>query len=204
MPLIATMLMKNTLVEPRRHRRRGEPRPYIIDRYIQSKYIFRMSTSHALATLVITVGMLVSGITDSAARQKPNFSGTWVLNRQASSLPPPVSAVESGVVRIEHREPSFSFRRTYVISGASREASFTASTDGRETTDTGARGETITLTMKWASDVLVLAMRIQGPGFNATNDVRYELLNGGTRLRATEQGRSPQGDHDAVWIYDRQ
>jgi hypothetical protein len=34
--------------------------------------------------------------------------------------------------------------------------------------------------------------------------VRYEFLNGGTRLRATEQGRSPQGDHDAVWIFDRQ
>ena len=25
----------------------------------------------------------------------------------------------------------------------------------------------------------------------------------GRRLRATEQGRSPQGNHDAVWIYDR-
>ena len=66
------------------------------------------------------------------------------------------------------------------------------------------KGLTTISTLKWASHALVLAMRIQGPGFTATNDVRYELLNGGTRLRATEQGRRPQGDHDAVWIFDRQ
>jgi hypothetical protein len=111
---------------------------------------------------------------------------------------------ESGVLRIEHREPSFSFHRTYVSGGAPREASFTLLTDGQETSETGAKGLTTSSTLRWASDALVLAMRIQGPGFTATNDVRYELLDGGTRLRATEQWRSPQGDHDAVWIFDRQ
>ena len=44
---------------------------------------------------------------------------------------------------------------------------------------------------------------IKVPGFEATNDVRYELVDNGRRLRATEQGRSPMGSHDAVWIYDR-
>jgi hypothetical protein len=161
-----------------------------------------MNATRALATLVIAAA--TASDIDTAAQGKPDFSGTWVLNRQASSLPLPVSAVESGVLRIEHREPSFSFHRTYVIGGAPREASFTRLTDGRETSETGAQGLTTISTLRWASDALVLAMRIQGPGFTATNDVRYELLNGGTRLRATEQGRSPQGDHDAVWIFDRQ
>ena len=163
-----------------------------------------MNSPRALSTLVIALASLAASVTNSNAQRKPNFSGTWVLNHQASSLPPPVSAVESGVVRIEHREPSFSFHRSYVIGGAPREAGFTGLTDGREKSETGARGETIILTLEWASDALVLAMRIQGPGFTATNDVRYELLNDGTRLRATEQARSPQGDHDAVWVFDRQ
>jgi hypothetical protein len=161
-----------------------------------------MNPTRALSTVVIAMATLAVSV--SAAQRKPDFSGTWVLNRQASSLPPPVSAVESGVLRIEHREPSFSFHRTYVIGGAPREAGFTLLTDGRETSETGAKELTTVSTLRWASDALVLAMRIQGPGFTATNDVRYELLNGGTRLRATEQGRSPQGDHDAVWIFDRQ
>jgi hypothetical protein len=161
-----------------------------------------MDATRALATLVIAAA--TAGVTDSAAQGKPDFSGTWVLNRQASSLPAPVSAVESGVLRIEHREPSFNFHRTYVIGGAPREASFTVLTDGRPTSDTGAKGVTTISTLRWESDALVLAMRIEGPGFTATNDVRYELLNGGKRLRATEQGRSPQGDHDAIWIFDPQ
>jgi hypothetical protein len=162
-----------------------------------------MNSPRAISTLVIAAALQAASVTESAGQAKPDFSGTWVLNREASALPPPVSAVESGVLRIEHREPSFSFHRTYVIGGAPREARFTLLTDGPETSETGAKGLTTTSTLRWASDALVLAMRIQGRGFTATNDVRYELLNGGTRLRATEQGRSPQGDHDAVWIFDR-
>jgi hypothetical protein len=163
-----------------------------------------MAPTRALATLAIAGATLAASVTDSAGQGKPDFSGTWMLNRQASSLPPPVSAVESGVLRIEHREPSFSFHRTYVIGGAPREASFTLLTDGRETSETGAKGLTTISRLRWASDALVLAMSIQGAGFTATNDVQYELLNGGTRLRATEQLRSPQGGHDAVWVFDRQ
>lgn len=87
------------------------------------------------------VGVLViAGLAHVAAQAKPDFSGEWVLNKHESTLPPPVSNVESGVVRIDHRE---------------------------------------------------------------SNDVRYELLEVGRRLRATEQGRSPLGNHDAVWISDR-
>ena len=137
------------------------------------------------------------------AQTKPDFSGEWVLNRPASTLPPPVSNVESGVVRIEHREPEFRFHRTYVIAGTPREAGFTVHTDGAEETQTGPQGHLTTSTLRWDGAALVLAMRIAGPGFIATNDVRYELLDGGRRLRATEVGRAPQGNHDAVWIYDR-
>ena len=116
-----------------------------------------------------------------------------MLNRQGSTLPPPVSNVESGVVRIEHRDPSFSFHRTYVIAGTPREAAFTRRTDGAESSETGPQGLVTVSTLRWDGPALLLAMRIKGPGFEATNDVRYELLDGGRRLRATEQGRSPHG-----------
>ena len=152
----------------------------------------------------LAAGLLtVCAVVPASAQANPDFSGEWVLNRQDSTLPPPVSSVESGVVRIEHRDPSFTFHRTYVIGGATREARFARATDGREVTETGPQGMPSVSTLRWDGPTLVLAMRIKGPGFEATNDVRYELLNGGRRLRATEQGRSPQGSHDAVWIYDR-
>jgi len=91
--------------------------------------------SGRLAVLVLTVGVAAA-----AAQVKPDFSGAWVLNRPASTLPPPVSNVESGVVRIEHRDPSFSFHRSYVIAGAPRDGGYTLRTDGSESTETGPQG----------------------------------------------------------------
>jgi len=153
---------------------------------------------------VFVATVLVVSAAAAGAQTRPDFSGEWVLNRQESVLPPPVSDVESGVVRIEHREPSFRFQRRYVIAGTPREASFAVQTDGAEVTETSAQGLPTTFILRWDGSALVLAMRIKGPKFEATNDVRYELLNDGRRLRATEQGRSPQGgNHNAVWIYDR-
>jgi hypothetical protein len=152
----------------------------------------------ALAAALVATGPSVAG-----AQARPDFSGEWVLNRQESRLPPPVSNVESGVVRIEHREPSFGFHRTYVIAGAPREAGFSRRTDGAESSETGPQGLVTVSTLRWSGTALVLAMRIKTPAGDATNDVRYELIDGGKRLRATEQGRSPMGNHDAVWIYDR-
>jgi hypothetical protein len=159
---------------------------------------------HVSARLAhLAAAALVAAGTTLGAQTRPDFSGEWLLNRLGSTLPPPVSNVESGVVRIEHREPSFTFRRTYVIAGTPRDAGFTRRTDGAESSETGPQGLTTVSTLRWDGTALVLAMRIKGAGFEATNDVRYELIDDGRRLRATEQGRSPQGDHDAVWIYDR-
>ncbi len=151
----------------------------------------------------IVAVLAIAGVAHVAAQGKPDFSGEWVLNRPASTLPPPVSSVESGVVRIEHREPSFSFRRTYVIGGTPRDASFTLRTDGSEASEPGPQGMAVVSTLRWDGAALVLTMRIKGAGGEASNDVRYDLLDGGRRLRATERGRSPIGDHDAIWIYDR-
>jgi hypothetical protein len=152
------------------------------------------------ARAFVLIGLIAAA---PLAQTKPDFSGEWVLNRPASTLPPSVSNVESGVVRIEHREPEFRFHRTYVFAGTSRDADFSVHIGGGEETQTGPQGTSTRLTLRWDGTALVLAMRITGTGFTATNDVRYELFDGGRRLRATEVGRSAQGDHDAVWIYDR-
>ena len=155
---------------------------------------------NAAARAFVLLGLFAAG---AFAQTKPDFSGEWVLNRPDSTLPPPVANVESGVVSIEHREPEFRFHRTYVIAGISREADFSVPIGGAEQVQTGPPGVSTRLTLRWEGNTLVLAMRITGSGFTATNDVRYELLDGGRRLRATEVGRSSQGNHDAVWIYDR-
>jgi hypothetical protein len=47
-------------------------------------------------------------------RDRPDFSGEWVLNRKVSILSPGADAVESGVWQIEHREPTFRHKATFV------------------------------------------------------------------------------------------
>ena len=51
------------------------------------------------------------------AQQKPDFSGDWTLNRQASTLSPAAAAFQSGVMCIDHREPVFRCQATYVADG---------------------------------------------------------------------------------------
>ena len=55
---------------------------------------------------------------------KPDFSGEWILNRQASTLESAASAMESGVAWIDHREPRFRFRTTMSAGGKSVEYAY--------------------------------------------------------------------------------
>ena len=45
----------------------------------------------------------------ASGQPRPDFSGEWTLDRSASSLQGDMTAVEGGVLRIQHREPSFEF-----------------------------------------------------------------------------------------------
>jgi hypothetical protein len=59
------------------------------------------------------------------ASPKPDFSGEWQLNLQASTLSPIVApAAQSGVLRIEHHEPRFSAHQTIVLGGKPFESKF--------------------------------------------------------------------------------
>jgi hypothetical protein len=60
----------------------------------------------------ILAGVAASGF----AQDKPDFSGEWILDRGASTLSPGAAGVRSGVWRIEHREPTFHHKATFVRS----------------------------------------------------------------------------------------
>ena len=83
----------------------------------------------------------LAGVMTVIAQQKPDFSGEWKLNRQASTLSPIVApAAKSGVLRIEHHEPKFKAHQTIVLDGKPFESNFELLSDGREVaTDAGGR-----------------------------------------------------------------
>jgi len=88
-------------------------------------------------------------------------------------------------LRIEHREPVFRCSGKFVAGDAT------------------AADFTFEIRSQWDGDVLVNEMHVDthGPAFTMT--WRYELLDGGGRLRATEQIRGGGRDQDNVWEFTR-
>jgi hypothetical protein len=147
---------------------------------------------------VILLGITMSGV----GQEKPDFSGEWILDRQASTLSPGADAMRSGVVRIEHREPTFRYKAAFVSEGGPLEYEYELLSDGRESVSTQ-QGITTASSLRWEGDALVASWRIHRPEGEMKISFRHELLDAGRRLRAAEQLRSSGRDQDNVWIFER-
>jgi hypothetical protein len=157
-----------------------------------------MPSYSSIAAIVALVGTMTVG-----AQRKPDFSGAWELNRQASALSPAVAPVaQSGTLRIEHHDPSFRCEMTIVLDGKPFETKYELLTDGREVAST-AGGRRIVSQLRWDGDALVATWRVEIANGEMTIAFRYELQDGGRRLRASEQLRGGGRDQDNVWVFDR-
>jgi hypothetical protein len=118
---------------------------------------------------------------------KPDFSGEWTLNLLASALSPVVApVVQSGFVRIEHREPQISVHLSITMDGKPFDVKFARVTDDA-----------------WDGDVLVFIDTHDTPNGELTIVFRYELQEAGRRLRAVERLRGAGREQDNVWVFDR-
>jgi hypothetical protein len=151
---------------------------------------------------VIVLLLLLVPATTALGQQRPDFSGEWSLDRAASSLQGDMAAVESGVIRIRHREPSFGFSRTFVIKAQPIDGSFDIQTDGREIVQNN-RGLSSRARMEWQGNSLLLTVTIDAPRGMVSNIVRYELLDDGRSMRAVEDVGGAAPSHHNVWMFVR-
>lgn len=149
----------------------------------------------------IASGIILALVTVCGAQQKPDFSGTWTLNRQASKLSPSAAAVQSGVVQIDHHDPAFRYKAAFVSANGPLQYAYELQSDGREAGVTQ-NGVTTLSNLRWEGEALVVRSRIQRPNGEVRISFRYELLDGGRRLRGTEQLRGAGLEQD-IWIFDR-
>jgi hypothetical protein len=147
--------------------------------------------------------MTATAITTMIAEQKPNFSGEWQLNRQASMLSPTVApVVQSGAVRIEHHDPSFKCQMTIVMNDEPVETKFELLSDDRERAATDGERRIVS-SLRWDGNALVATWRIGAPDDEVIISFRYELRDAGRRLCAAEQLRGGGRDQDNAWVFDR-
>ena len=155
-----------------------------------------------IQTCIVTAVLLGLGAF-GVAQEKPDFSGEWILNRQASTISKLASGIQRGTVRIEHRDPMFRYNATLVSEVAPVQYEFELRSDGREV-GVVQQGRTSISTLRWEGQVLVLTSRTQSvDGDELRISFRYELIDAGRRLRAVEQLRGGLRDQDNVWIFDR-
>jgi hypothetical protein len=131
---------------------------------------------------------------------KRDFSGEYVLDRTASALSAGAAAVQSAVMRIDHREPVFRCSANFVfVDGKTFPFSFELLTDGRE----AAGGESEVSRMYWQDDALVSEYRTTTPEDVVIMSWQYELIDSGRGLQATERIRGGGRDQDNVWRFAR-
>lgn len=140
--------------------------------------------------------------TSTPAQGRRDFTGEWVLNRQASTLSPGAAGVQTGSVQIEHREPTFRYKATLVSASNRTAYEYELQTDGREVAGSQPGPPSVS-SLRWDGDTLVFTGRIATPKGETTVTFRYDLLDDGRRLRGVEQLRGPGREQDNVWIFDR-
>jgi hypothetical protein len=128
---------------------------------------------------------------------KPDFSGEWILDRQASHLTGGASAMETGVLRIDHRDPKCGFRISMTAGGESVERAWESSLSD----EIPVVGEGFYSRLYWDEDSLVFECGSKGTDATWSMLWRYELFGSGQRLRAVEQMRGHGGDFDNTWIF---
>jgi len=131
--------------------------------------------------------------------RKPDFSGDYVLNREASSLSALVApSVQTASLRIKHDEPKFSCEGKFsFLNGETFQWAFELSTDGSEVKQTEPVAPAGT-DIQWDGDSLVCTSRNEA----MTITFRYEFDAEG-HLRLAEQLRGTDHDQDNLWIFDR-
>src|SRR5262249_53542953 len=98
--------------------------------------------------------------------------------------------------------PTFRYKAEFVSANGPIQYESELQSDGR---DIGAtqNGVTALANLRWEGEALVARWRIQRPEGEVRISYRYELINGGLRLRGTEQLRGAGQEQDNTWIFDR-
>lgn len=131
---------------------------------------------------------------------KPDFSGTWRLNRERSLLQ--IAAPDDTIFVVEHREPALRITRTHVVGDTRDTFSLDLTTDGREVS-IEREGLRLRSRAGWEGETLLFDSHVTRGADEGTNTVRYTLAADGGSFVAEERFRSKALNYDNRWVLDR-
>ena len=132
---------------------------------------------------------------------KPNFSGTWKLDSQKSSLQIPQP--KSMIFVIDHREPNWAVKRTLINEAGENIWEIELTTDGKQVVrDYG--NHKVEARLYWENETLILDSEIISSNETGSNVVRYSLTDNGTIFIAEEHYKSKSHSHINRWVFNKQ
>ncbi len=134
-------------------------------------------------------------------KNKPDFSGSWLVNRAKSVLH--IHAPDSTSFFINHHEPIFGLQRTHTV-GETKDDFAIRLNIGGETITTSHRDLNISARAYWDGNVLVFHSDIMKGHEEGTNIVRYELSDDGRTIIADEDFRSSTLNYTNRWVLEKQ
>ena len=152
------------------------------------------------ALVIVCLAVALAARSQETPAPRPDFSGTWKLDLERSSLQ--IEAPDASTFVIDHRDPHWRLERTHVFGGRSDTLSMELTTDGEPMTFSRGGWE-VRRRLHWEDAVLVLESTMSRDGRETRVVVRYRVEDGGRTFIAEEHLESGQETHDNLWVFER-
>ena len=113
-----------------------------------------MKLRNCAALMIAAIVCLYASI--AGAQTKPDFSGTWKMNREKSKFER--GGPDAILIKIDHKEPAFAESWTLSTPNGERSLQAKYTTDGKET-EQEVMGRVSKTSAKWEGDALVIEFK---------------------------------------------
>ena len=128
--------------------------------------------------------------------QTPNYTGTWVLNLEKSTLEDPPEGLTSSVFIIKQEGDKFRLTRYHVIGDKKKKISFKMIADGKT--------RKVKILFKGKLEHIENGLRATLWRKNFSNIVDYKFGNSQNEFIADEVFKGKPQDHHSIWVFDRE
>ena len=127
--------------------------------------------------------------------QKPNYTGTWVLNLDKSSLESRPEGLTSSIFIIKQEGDEFKLTRYHIFGEKKKKISFAMTSDGK----TRSLKLLFNGKLEWREDTLVASIWRK----NFQNIVNYKFGDSQDQFIADEVYKGNPKSHHNLWVFDR-
>jgi hypothetical protein len=154
-----------------------------------------MKTRTSMALMILAIYCFCSSI--AGTQTKPNFSGTWKMNREKSKFEN-LDSTRSIIAKIEHKEPHFSELVTLTHDHGEYTVEGNYTTDGEESEVQSPSGA-LKATAKWEVDALIVEWKNEG--FHVRR--KYTLSADGKTFTSTDRRYTTNGEVDGITVFEK-